>query len=1088
MRRLGSCLHSQSFGRWFAAFVLIAGTVLCADRVRGQESSEPLILEHADSTELIRTGAETEYHLFGNVGFSHGKSTLQSDQATWKRESGQIEFEGHVTVHQPARWFAADRVLYQRLGRSVMAWGDVHLQDTSESFSLWSQRVRFDRGGQITVADSSPVIRWDFVLDSTAQTIVRADTIRYFSDERRGEGTGSVQIIKGDWQAQGGHGQIWADSGLAILTGSPHASGIGGEITGDTLIMEFAGRQVRRVQARGHASGSYHDTTSTLGGISRLHGHQADFFLSDDSLRSIRVLGEATTDNLPTDTTQGTNHASGDSLWLQFAGGRLTTVTIEGGGRGRYLSRATGSADTVDYRAGRIVFVPDSNRVDLETDGQLHYGKIVLDAGRISYWTRRKDLLAQPLVTPDSAGSHRQVPHLSDGEQLITGEKLTYNVDSRRGRIRGSATEFEGAYYHGGDFRKYSDSVFFVTHGSYTTCNLEEPHFHFESEDMEIIRGDKVIARPVVLKIGELPVAILPYYVFPIRRGRHSGFLPLRYGNFFRGQRFLGNAGYYWAASDYYDLQGALDYNEQTGVLFRGTVNYAWRYHFAGILSGSYTHESSITPFGLSRATRWSLRGSHQQTLSPTMSLAGNADFVSDKSYYQNYSFNPNDRRARTIRSQMNVNKRWRGASLTASLENTLNLDSDARTRSLLMDFSLFQKRILSPDSGATARWYQSGYVSFGSRLSQIESRDSTSGPLRGRFDTKSYLTVDHAGSVSFPQTVLKHVNVSPNASFSETWYYVFDTRLARADSVAVNDPARRLSGSVGVSTGTNLYGFLHPHLLGLSTLRHTLSPHIGYSFTPPVTRHDDLRAFTGAGSGSARRSQSMSFSLSNALDAKLFAGDKERKISVLNFGLSAGYDFERQSRKWSNLSGSARTTLARRLDLSIDGNWDLYNPQTLKLQWSNPRLTNFGVSAGMSLRGGASALSSVTALGEESHGRDTTAASAQIPFNASFSYRYSESRGLSITFKDQWLGWRFDFSPATNWSVQYQETYNWARHTVTDETFQFTRDLHCWQAVFVWRPGGSGQGYYFRINVKAIPDLKIERSESGLLGALRQF
>jgi hypothetical protein len=53
------------------------------------------------------------------------------------------------------------------------------------------------------------------------------------------------------------------------------------------------------------------------------------------------------------------------------------------------------------------------------------------------------------------------------------------------------------------------------------------------------------------------------------------------------------------------------------------------------------------------------------------------------------------------------------------------------------------------------------------------------------------------------------------------------------------------------------------------------------------------------------------------------------------------------------------------------------------------------------------------------------------------------------------------------------------------ERRFSFYRDLHCWEAVFYWIPNGSLQGYYFRINIKALPDIKIEKSESGISSPL---
>jgi hypothetical protein len=292
----------------------------------------------------------------------------------------------------------------------------------------------------------------------------------------------------------------------------------------------------------------------------------------------------------------------------------------------------------------------------------------------------------------------------------------------------------------------------------------------------------------------------------------------------------------------------------------------------------------------------------------------------------------------------------------------------------------------------------------------------------------------------------------------------------------------------MGISTSTNLSGFIHPRLWGLSTVRHTMSPRIGFSFTPAVVTNDTYRSFTGAGGGSARKTRLVSFSLSNVLDAKLGEAEKEKKLTLLNFGLASSYNFENDTRKWSNLSGTARTNIGN-LDLAADGIWDLYNQHTLDLQWTNPTLVNFGISAATSLKAGISPFTTVTSIGEDFDDLDTTSAREEIPFNASVSYRYSESRSLSAISKDHWIGWRVDIQPTANWTVEYQQTYNWARHAVTDQRFEITRDLHCWEMRFLWVPTGSGAGYYFRINAKALPDIRLERSESGVLGAFgRRF
>jgi hypothetical protein len=426
------------------------------------------------------------------------------------------------------------------------------------------------------------------------------------------------------------------------------------------------------------------------------------------------------------------------------------------------------------------------------------------------------------------------------------------------------------------------------------------------------------------------------------------------------------------------------------------------------------------------------------------------------------------------------LSKSFNTASLTAVVQGTKNLDTDSRTLTLPRARLSFQsRRLFAPDSGQTARWYHNAYVSMSSELKNYSTRT----PRDTVVDDKHYLTVYNSGSLSFPQRFFGNITISPAMSFQEAWYYVFDTRLARDQNVPVNDPGRRLSGSFSVGANTNLYGFLKPNLFGLSAIRHTLTPSVGYSFTPPVKQNDELRSYTGVGGGSSIRSQVLRFNLSNVFDAKLGEGENERKFSLLNASLGASYNLESETRKWSNLTGSARTTLASRLDLDASGTWDLYNEQTGDLQWTNPRLLNFALSAAMNLRGTGSALSGATELGGTEE--DSLFASDEIPFNIGLSYRYTEDRSFGTTSKTNWINIKFNIDPTENWSLGMTGRYDWESKRIIDQTFQVNRDLHCWEAQFVWRPGGSGQGYYFRIGVKDIPDIKIERSESGLRGAI---
>ena len=67
------------------------------------------------------------------------------------------------------------------------------------------------------------------------------------------------------------------------------------------------------------------------------------------------------------------------------------------------------------------------------------------------------------------------------------------------------------------------------------------------------------------------------------------------------------------------------------------------------------------------------------------------------------------------------------------------------------------------------------------------------------------------------------------------------------------------------------------------------------------------------------------------------------------------------------------------------------------------------------------------------------------------------------------------------NWHLNYLNRYDFEEKKITEQTFELYRDMHCWEGRFTWVLQGYRQGYYFRINIKALPEVKIEKSRGGL-------
>ena len=178
-------------------------------------------------------------------------------------------------------------------------------------------------------------------------------------------------------------------------------------------------------------------------------------------------------------------------------------------------------------------------------------------------------LRAFPTNPADTIAKFQKPTILERGRDPMVGDSLIYNLKSRKGRIKQGRSKADDGYYAGNEIRNNDQKIYYIENSSYTTCDLETPHFHFESTNMKIINQDKVIARPIVLYISRIPIFGLPFGIFPHKSGgRHSGWIMPGYGeNSLRGQ-YINNLGYFWAPSDFWGTKFTMSFGDRQGFVF----------------------------------------------------------------------------------------------------------------------------------------------------------------------------------------------------------------------------------------------------------------------------------------------------------------------------------------------------------------------------------------------------------------------------------------------------------------------------------------------------------------------------------------
>jgi len=110
-------------------------------------------------------------------------------------------------------------------------------------------------------------------------------------------------------------------------------------------------------------------------------------------------------------------------------------------------------------------------------------------------------------------------------------EELTYNWETKKVillRLKGELTG-EGikgkVYYQGEKMENFPETVE-IAEGSFTTCELEEPHYRIVAKEMIIYPKDKIIARNITWYEGKIKIITLPYFLIFIDRKTQQPILP----------------------------------------------------------------------------------------------------------------------------------------------------------------------------------------------------------------------------------------------------------------------------------------------------------------------------------------------------------------------------------------------------------------------------------------------------------------------------------------------------------------------------------------------------------------------------------
>lgn len=800
----------------------------------------------------------------------------------------------------------------------------------------------------------------------------------------------------------------------------------------------------------------------------------------------------------------------------------LAFAQIPSGGRG---SGADAAADTtelpvIDYNADSIEYLFSDSTLVMTGSAELQYGDVELTAGRLRYHTYNELLTADFLPpSPDIDPETNTYPRLQDDMNVVVGDRMQYDMKTGEGQIWKGRTQYEEGFFTGDLMRLNADRTFEIHEGSYTTCdNPNHLHYYLKLGEAKVVPDDKAVVRHATAYIFGIPVFYLPVYVFSVKSGRHSGFTVPNYGSGVEEGRYLRNLGYYWAPNEYFDLKVTGDVEAKTGFLLKPRFQYRQDRRLRGRLGGSWRTDFS------GKTTGWDVAGQHRQEIIPGLTVRGQTSLAKSLQYLHSTTRGTDPGRLRSnTRSSFSVDKKFGRNSLNLSTSTSSTTGRPSRPTTTLR-FRFATRPIIQPPKRQTrrgsmpdfnrprtqieARWYHSILFGFNNSLRNRRNnvrlgRDTTyTGPdIRYLYRHDTIRTFSNAFSLSAPQKLMGWLKIRPQARYTRTWEQ--DTGEESDKKIETTE-----DHSVGMSATTTLYGLFQPKIGRLNAIRHVATPQV---------------SFTQTGGRSVRKS--LRFSLKNILQARTEHENREKKYNLVYVNSSASYNFQADTKKLSDLRTTVRIP-SRQLNLNLSLNHDFYDPDTdefrrpwldrltintsLNLVGPRPDHLDFGDDEfGDSFSGGGFSSGGFSSGGFGSGGSgsdfggyggygddrfDQRFAQVKGPWTVRLSHRYSIRRsspdaedGFSTSSHEIRATNRFGLVDITNplrlsnrvtdkWRVQHSINYDYRRKKIVSHSLDLYRQLHCWEFTFRWVPNGINKGIYFRLNLVAHPDVKIEQ------------
>jgi len=778
-----------------------------------------------------------------------------------------------------------------------------------------------------------------------------------------------------------------------------------------------------------------------------------------------------------------------------------------------------------------------NRKIHLVGNAKVQMEDITIKAGYILIDLKTNEILATYRYDKDS--NKIELPGFTDGNEAISCETMRYNINTKKGYLKELDLKQDEFFFQMGNAKRQSNEEVHYRQGKLSTCDLDNPHYHFQMSKGIIIPNERIVSGPFNLYINGIPTPLgLPFAIIPNQKKKTSGllfpeFIPLSQYGF-----GIQNLGYYIPINDKLQtsVYGNLYSRGSWGL--RNDLDYAKKYGFSGQLSLGFQQFRSGFPANQNK-NKVSVNWSHRKEAksNPFWGFSSNVNFISDNNsknnldpinpQYFNNSFN----------SDININRLFPGKPLTMGMKISVRQNSLAKNISLISPIFNANLTRIFPFKNS----FKVNNTEFKKTISRIGISYNMEAQNRSTFKDSLIQQADF-GAISreffngVSQNVVMQtsvgifhnsIKINPIINYGNkiNFQQIEKTYNSTLNNTNI-DTLRRLGMAQEFNMSINMTSILYSYfrVIGKSKplMRHLMTPTIGYRYLPKLNSLITSNAGVNQNAivyspfersvytaGNTQASSLVTFGLNNSLELKV-KSEKDtltgfKKIRLIDqFSLTGNYDFLKDSMQLSNIAMNLRISPASWINFVSNATFSPYSWDTITGKTKGAYASAKGQGIGRILN--TSLTTSITLapkssrakIAESGEQRNTNwdsdfnyfalhpeqAIYFDIPWKISFSHVYTLNANQAISnlskekiYQTQTLVMNGDISFTKRWNISGNLNLNVKSLTLTNAYISLNRNLHCWALSFYYVPIGGNKSFILSIrNTSSIfKDAKIE-------------